>query len=111
MSVTWKELIKGASLTSGPVSQYTAPPLTSATVQQATVYNPTGGALTFSLFKVPAGLAADATTLICTRVVPAGQCVQANEAINHKAQAGTQLFAQGAGLTLNVSGVEYIPEN
>lgn len=110
MSIAWREMIKGATLTGSPVALYTAPGLAMAAIQAATVNNPTGGALTFDLYKVATGLAADATTKICSRSVPAGAVVQAIESINHKLAPGTQLFAAGAGLTLNISGVEYIPE-
>ena len=66
--------------------------------------------MTINLYKVPSGLAADATTKICTRIVPAGAVVMLNEAINHKLEGGTQLFADGLALTLNISGVEYVAE-
>lgn len=110
MSIVWKELINGQILTGSPAAYYTAGALVSATIQAATIFNPTGGALTVSFYKVPTGRAADASTIICVRVVPSGASVQLNEAINHKLQAGTQIFASGTGMTLAVSGVEYIPE-
>lgn len=110
MSIVWREMVAGATLTASAVSLYTASALTSATIQAATMNNPTGSPVTVNIYKVPAGMAADATTLICTRSVPAGAVVQANEAINHKLQTGTQIFASGLALTLNISGVEYIPE-
>lgn len=109
MAMKWREMITGATLTASPVSLFTAPPLTYETIQQATAFNPTAAPVVFSLYKVPTGLAAGPETLICTRTVAAGQCAQANEAINHKLEPGTQLFALGLGLTLNVSGVEYVP--
>lgn len=109
MSMKWREIIAGATLTGAPVSLFTAPDLTYETIQQATIYNPTGAPVTFSLYKVPTGLTPIAATLICTRAVAAGTTVTANEAINHKLEPGTQLFASGLALTLNVSGVEYVP--
>jgi hypothetical protein len=109
MAMKWREIISGATLSAAPVSLFTAPTLTYETIQQATVYNPTGAPITFALYKVPTGLTPVAGTLICTRSVAAGQCIQANEAINHKLEPGTQLFASGLALTLNVSGVEYVP--
>lgn len=109
MSIKWKEMVAGATLSGAATQVFITPALSSETIQQATVYNPTGAPVTFSLYKVPAGLAVDNSTLICTRSIPAGQCVQANEAINHKLQAGTALWALGTGLTLNISGVEYVP--
>jgi hypothetical protein len=110
MSIKYKEMVRATSLTGTPTSLYAAPSLASAAIHAATAYNPTAGALTVDLYKVPAGLAADATTKIGTRTIPAGALIQIHEAINHKLESGTQIFAAGAGLTLNVSGVEYIPD-
>lgn len=110
MSLVFKEMITGTTLTGVASALYTAPALTSASIQAATVYNPTTAPVTLSFYKVPNAAAADNTTLIGTRSIPAGQTMQINEAINHKLQAGTSLNASGIGLTLNVSGVEYIPE-
>lgn len=110
MSIAWKELVKAATLTGAPISQYTCPGNTAATIQQATVNNPTGAPVQVNLYKVPSGLAADATTKIATRLVPAGAVVTLNEALNHKLQGGTQLFADGLATTLNISGVEYVAE-
>lgn len=110
MAITWREMVNGQAMTGVAVSYYTTPALNSATIQAATVYNPTGGALTVNFYKVPPARAADATTLVCSRSVPAGATVPLNETINHKLQAGTQIFATGNGMTLFVSGVEYLPE-
>lgn len=110
MSIIWREMVTGATLTSTIDPFYTAPSITSASIQAVSVYNPTGSPITFSLYKVPNGSSADSTKLICTRSVPSGALVMANEAINHKLQPGTQLYASGNGLTMNISGVEYVPE-
>ena len=110
MAIAWKEMVNGVALTGAPATYYTTPVITAATIQAATIYNPTGGALTVNFYKVPTARAADATTLICTRSIPAGATVTLNETINHKLQAGTQIFASGNGMTLIVSGVEYVQE-
>lgn len=110
MAITWKEMVNGVTLTGSAVAYYTTPALNAATIQAATAYNPTGGALVVNFYKVPAARAADATTLICTRSIPAGSTITLNETLNHKLQAATQIFASGAGLTLVVSGVEYVSE-
>lgn len=110
MAVKFKEMVKGATLTGAAASLYTSPVLTAASIQAATCYNPTAGAITLSIYKVPAGSAADSSTLICTRSVPAATTMQPVELINHKLEAGTAIYAVGASLTLNISGVEYIPD-
>lgn len=110
MSIKFKEMVAGQTLTAAAVSYYAAPTLTSATIQAATVYNPTGAPVTVLIYKVPSGGSANASTLISTRAIPAGASLTPIEAINHKLEPGTQIFATGLALTLNVSGIEYIPE-
>lgn len=110
MSVAFKEMIKGQALTGTPTAYYAAPTGTSATIQAATVSNATGGVVTVDLYKVPPAGAAAGTNKIATRSVPAGQTLTLNDAINHKLEPGSQLFAAGNGLGLTVSGVEYVPE-
>lgn len=110
MTIKWREMVRGVTLTASAASQYTTPMLTAASIQAATVYNPTGSPVIVSIYKVPTGLAADATTLIGTRSVAAGVTNQLIDIINHKLEAGTQLYAVGLALTLNISGVEYIPD-
>jgi hypothetical protein len=109
MSITWKEMVSSA-ITGSAVTYYTAPVATAATIQAATAYNPTGSPVTVNVYKVPTARAADATTLICSRIVPAGATVTLNETLNHKLEAGSQLFASGAGCTLTISGVQYVAE-
>lgn len=111
MSIKYREMVKGALLTGSPVSLYTTPALSSAVIHAVSINNPTGAAVTFDIYKVPTGSAADATTKIDSRVIPALSVLPANNAINHKLETGTQIYASGAGLTLNISGVEYIPDS
>ncbi|MDW9228631.1 hypothetical protein C7S15_3228 [Burkholderia cepacia] len=56
-----------------------------------------------------AGTAADATTVWSTNV-PAGAPSQIPQVIGHKLQAGQQLYAVGAGVTLTVSGAENVQQ-
>lgn len=110
MSIAYKEMIAGQTLTASAVAYYAAPANTSASIQAATVNNPTAAAVVVSLYKVPAAGAATGANKIAVRTVPPGQTVTLFDALNHKVQAGSQLFAEGLGLGLNISGVEYIPE-
>lgn len=109
MAIAWREMVASA-ITGVATSYYTTPAATSATIQAATAYNPTGAPVTVIVYKVPVTRSADATTLICTRIVPAGATVMLNETLNHKLEAATQIFAVGAGCTLTVSGVQYVIE-
>lgn len=110
MAIKYKEMIVGQTLTGSAVAYYTAPANTAATVQAATVSNPTAGAVVATLHKVPNAGAASGANIIATRTVPAGATITLFDALNHKLEAGSQLYALGLGLGLNVSGVEYIPE-
>lgn len=108
--ITYKEMVVGQTLTASAVVYYTAPANTAATIHAATVNNPTVAAVVVNLYKVPAAGTAGGPNKIATRTVPAGQTVTLFDALNHKLQPGTQIYADGLGLGLNVSGVEYIPE-
>lgn len=111
MSVTWKALASGSNLTATPTVQYTAPAGTAATIQAVSIFNPTAGPVVFSMYRVPLnGVVADQYK-ICQRTIAPGALVQGHEAINHKFESGGILMAMGAGLMLNVSGVEYVPDS
>jgi hypothetical protein len=109
MTTTYKELVKAVSLTASATSLYTAPSSTYAAIHAASANNPTGAPVTIEIFKVPTGHAADATTRIAAKAVAAGATGQFPELVNHKLEPGTQIFADGLGCSLNISGVEYVP--
>lgn len=111
MATKFKELIKATTLTGAAASYYTAPALTSAAIHAASGNNPTAAAVTINVYKVPPGSGADGTTRIASRAAGANQTVQFPELVNHKLEPGTQLFADGLGCSLNVSGVEVVPES
>lgn len=111
MATTYKELVKGATLTGSAGSLYTAPTATSASVQAASANNPTGGVVTINVYKVPSGRSADGTTRIASKNVSAGATAQFPELVNHKLESGTQLFADGNGCSISVSGIEYVKDN
>lgn len=110
MATKYKEMVKAATLTGSAASYYAAPTLTSASIHAASGNNPTGGAVTINVYKVPSGSAADGTTKLVSKAVAAGKTVQLPELVNHKLEPGTQLFADGNGCSLNISGIEYTPE-
>lgn len=108
--IKYREMVQGVTLTATAASVYTAPANTSATIQAATASNTTGAAVQVDLHKVPVAGSATAANKIATRIVPAGKTVTLFDALNHKLEPGTQLFAVGLDCGLSVSGVEYIPE-
>lgn len=110
MATKYKEMVKAVTLTGTATSQYTAPTGTYAAIHAASANNPTGGAVTVNVYKVPSGAAADGTTRIASKTIPAGKPGQFPELVNHKLEPGTQLFADGLGCSLNISGIEYVPE-
>jgi hypothetical protein len=111
MATKYKEMVKAAALTgTAGTALYAAPALTYGSIHAASANNPTGGAVTVNLYKVPAGQSAGNATRIASRNVQAGSQAPLLDAINHKLEPGTQLFADGNGCFLNVSGVEYTPE-
>lgn len=105
MALSYKVLVKAATLTGSAAAVYTAPALTSATISAASVNNPTGGALTLNIYL---GSPAGNGTKVVSKSIPAGKAVPVSELIGHKVEAGMQLFADGNGMFLNVSGSEYV---
>lgn len=102
--ITWKQLCQSV-LAAAAASLYTAPSSTSTAIHQATAWNPTAGVVQL---KVYLGVSAADATNVWTVNVPAGQSVQIPQLIGHKLQAGQQLWASGAGVTLTVSGAENV---
>lgn len=102
--ITWKQLCQSV-LAASPASLYTAPTVTAAAIHQASAWNPTGSAVTVKVYI--GGAAGDATTVWNVNV-PAGQTVAIPQLVGHKLNAGQQLWAGGAGVTLTVSGAEYV---
>jgi hypothetical protein len=111
MATTYKELVKGASLTATAASLYTAPAATSASIQAASANNPTAGVVLVEVFKVPSGRAADGTTRIAAKNVAAGATAQFPELVNHKLEPGTQIFVDGNGCSISISGIEYVKDS
>lgn len=105
--ISWKQLCQ-AVLTGTAAAVYAAPNATTAAIHQANAWNPTAAVVTLKLYIAPAaGAAADATA-VWSANIPAGSSVQIPQIIGHKLQAGMQLFASGAGVTLTVSGAENV---
>lgn len=108
MTVTYKGLVQGASLTGPGAAVYTAPAATSANISAVSVSNPTAGVVALSMHIVPAGGTATNLNRIALKNIAAGAVVPVSEAVNHKLEPGEQLYASGAGLGLTVSGTEYV---
>jgi hypothetical protein len=111
MTTTYKEMVKGATLTGAASSLYTAPTATSASIQAASANNPTGGVVTLNVYKVPTSRSADGTTKIASKNVAAGATAQFPELVNHKLEPGTQIYADGNGCSISVSGIEYVKDS
>ena len=109
MATIWKELVKGTALTATPALMYTAPVLTSATIQAASVTNGTAGAVAANVYLVPVGQTAGAAYRILSQNVPAGATANLSAIVNHKLEPGAMLYADGDGMNLTVSGAEYVP--
>jgi hypothetical protein len=111
MTTTYKEMVKGASLTGTSTALYTAPSSTFASVQAASANNPTAGVVTLNVYKVPSGRSADGTTRIASKNIAAGVTAQFPELVNHKLEPGTQIFADGNGCSISISGIEYVKDS
>lgn len=111
MGIIYKELVSAQALTATGTSYYTAPAETQAAIHAVTISNPTGAAVTVNLYRVGIGGSSSAINRIASRLLAAGATASLPDAINHKLAPGSQLFADGLGCGLNISGVEYLPSN
>lgn len=109
MATPWKQLVKGTALTGTSALMYTAPALTSATIQAAAVNNSTAGAVTVNIFLVPAGQSVGPAYRIASKNVAAASVGNLSEIVNHKLEPGAAIYADGNGMTLTISGAEYVP--
>jgi len=109
--IIYAELVSGRTLTATAATYYTAPTYTQAAIHACSATNPTGAPVTVNLYRVPLGGSAGFQTKIATRVIAAGATSSLIDAINHKLAPGSQIFADGLGCSLNISGIEYIPAN
>jgi hypothetical protein len=105
MSVAWKPFTQSV-LTGAPAAKYTPAVAKQASVQSANAWNPTVAAVTMNVYLVPAAGAADDTTRVHQVSIPAGKSIPVPELLNLKVIAGWALFADGAGVTLTVTGAE-----
>lgn len=109
MTTTAKRLVSGSQLTGSAATYYTAPSLTRARIQSASLVNTTGGAVACTVHLVPSGGTADATnTIISARTVADDETYPCPDLINHVIEAGGTIQALGLNVTLVVSGVEII---
>jgi hypothetical protein len=67
--------------------------------------------VTLNVYKVPSGRAADGTTRIAAKNIAAGATAQFPELVNHKLEPGTQIYADGNGCSISVSGIEYVKDS
>jgi hypothetical protein len=109
MATTWRELVKGAALTGSPTSVYTAPALTFSTITAASANNSTASAITVNIYLVPAGQTVANAYRIASKAVAANSTGQFPEIVNHKLEPGAQIFGDGAGANITISGAEYVP--
>jgi hypothetical protein len=109
MSTTWKELVKGVALTGTPASLYTAPAATYATVTAGSANNSTAAAIVLNVYLVPNGQPQSNAYRILTKNIAAASTAQLPEIVNHKLEPGAQLYADGNGATITISGAENVP--
>lgn len=109
MTTKYREMVAAVTLSGSPASYYTTPAGTYGAIHAGSICNPTGAVVTVSIYKVPTSDTAGAPTKIASKIVGAGLTIPVPEIVNHKMEPGTQLYADGAACTLNISGIEYVP--
>jgi hypothetical protein len=107
-----KRLVSGSQLTEVAAAYYTTPANTLTTISACTLTNTTAGAVSATLYLVPAGGAAGASNCILSaRVLAAGESFNVGSAIGQTLAAGgtIQGFAgSAASITLVASGYESV---
>lgn len=110
MATTPKKLIPGSLLTTSAVAYYTAGASTKAIIQDATVSNTSGGAVTVTVYLVPsAGSASAANTIIPSITLAANEVQKLWQLVPHVVEAGGTIQAlsnTGAAVSFQASGVE-----
>ena len=106
--IKYSELVAAQVLTAAAVSYYTVPAQTMTAIHAVSVTNPTAAPVVVNIYRGSSSVPAGAPSRIASRVIPAGMTLSMVDAVNHKFGAGSQIFADGLGCGLNVSGVEYI---
>ena len=106
-----KVLVANVQLTTAAVVYYTTSVKVQAVITQATLCNPTSGAVTATIHLTPPGATPDPTNaIIWQQSVPAGKTAELYQMVNHvlvTAGASIQALASaGASLTFRVSGYE-----
>ncbi|NMX39362.1 hypothetical protein HBO34_15920 [Pseudomonas veronii] len=107
--IKYAQLVKGVILGATAGSYYATPTATYAAIHAVSATNTTGAAVTVNLYLVTSTGTPSVANRIASRVVPANATVSIQDAINHKITPGSQLFADGLGCGLSVSGVESVP--
>lgn len=112
MAITNKTLNEGAQLTTAAAIYYTAPALTTAVIKKLTITNSTGGAVSVTIYLVPAAGAAGVTNIVTSaKSILAGAVYEAYECENHVLMPGDTLQALASAntsLTLKASGIEIV---
>lgn len=108
MTITQRNLVPTVALTAATTTLYTTPAAQRAVLRAANVHNPSGGATPLTLYIVPTGKSADATTVVSEVTLAAKQNMPLVALINQVLEEGTSIQAKGADLTLLISGVEIV---
>ncbi|WP_224030263.1 hypothetical protein [Paraburkholderia caribensis] len=75
-------------------------------VHTANAWNPTGAAVTLNVYLVPNGGTATDATRVHQVSVPAGKSIPVPEIVNMKVANPWEVFADGNGVTLTLTGAE-----
>ena len=112
MAVTAKVMIPSTLLTTGAVVLYTAPSITRAVIQKATITNLDTVARTVTVHLVPSGgSASDTNAVLKAYPVPANFTLDLPDLQSHVLEAGgtIQALASAASVcSLRVSGVDVV---
>lgn len=111
-SVTPKNIVPSAQITTSAATYYTAPANTRCLIKKMTVTNTTAGALTYTVYLIASGgTASDSNTITSTQSIAAHTTLEVYECEGHVLEAGGFIQALGSAatsLTFRASGVEFV---
>ena len=108
MGIQRKQLVPATALGGSAALLYTVPAGTQAQITAAAALNTSASTVTLKAYVVASGGSAGSSNQVCNKGVLAGDAYVLSELLGQTLPAGTKLYAEGNGVNLIVSGVEFV---
>lgn len=108
MGIQRKQLVPATTLSGTAGLLYTVPAGTQAQITAAAALNTSASTVTLKAYVVASGGSVEASNQVCNKGILAGDAYVLSELLGQTLPAGTKLYAEGNGVNLIVSGVEFV---